>query len=79
MARGTHLGCPYSCLEEPIISEVVPKVGFEPTRPLGALRPERSASAVPPLRRFILYGCYTIFRARSMVGDTGLEPVTSCV
>src|SRR3989304_7823865 len=30
--------------------QVVPKVGFEPTRPQGALRPERSASTVPPLR-----------------------------
>ena len=29
---------------------LVPKVGFEPTRPRGTLRPERSASAVPPLR-----------------------------
>ncbi len=29
---------------------LVPKGGFEPPRPFRALRPERSASAVPPLR-----------------------------
>ena len=32
---------------------MVPRVGFEPTRPQGALRPERSASAVPPPRLVI--------------------------
>ena len=37
----------YRCRPFPVL---VPKVGFEPTRPRGTLRPERSASAVPPLR-----------------------------
>ena len=30
----------------------VPKEGFEPTRPLQTLRPERSASTISPLRHF---------------------------
>ena len=30
--------------------KVVPKEGLEPTRPLRTLRPERSASTIPPLR-----------------------------
>ena len=46
---------------------LVPKGGFEPPRPLRALRPERSASAVPPLRPL------------QMVGGAGFEPATSCV
>jgi hypothetical protein len=46
---------------------LVPKGGFEPPRPFRALRPERSASAVPPLRPL------------QMVGGAGFEPATSCV
>ena len=34
--------------------EKMPKEGFEPTRPQGTLRPERSASTVPPLRQLAI-------------------------
>ena len=60
----------------PTLRLLVPKVGFEPTRPFGTLRPERSASAVPPLRPF---SSPEAPADALMVGDTGLEPVASCV
>ena len=40
--------------------------GIRTHTPLRILRPERSASTVPPLRHFL-------------VGDRGLEPLTSTV
>src|SRR5437867_9311559 len=41
--------------------DLVPKGGFEPPRPFRALRPERSASAVPPLRLLQLVGGARLF------------------
>jgi hypothetical protein len=56
-------------------SLVVPKGRFELPRPQGTLRPERSASAIPPLRHNLgLAYCQT---ALLMEGNRAVEPLAS--
>ena len=49
--------------------------GIRTHTPLRILRPERSASTVPPLRLIVLM----FLTDTLVVGDRGLEPLTSCV
>ena len=58
---------------------MVPKEGFEPTHLLKVLRPERSASAVPPLRLGVTitlkYSIYTQNQQWWAVEDLNLGPL----
>jgi hypothetical protein len=58
-------------------SVVVPKGRFELPRPQGTLRPERSASAIPPLRHNL--GLAYCPSALLMEGNRELEPLASYV
>ena len=52
--------------------------GIRTHTPLRTLRPERSASTVPPLRHYAATDI-VLNQTPSLVGGRGLEPRTSCV
>ena len=62
-------------LADRAFGEVGAEGGIRTHTPLRILRPERSASTVPPLRLIVLM----FLTDTLVVGDRGLEPLTSCV